>query len=66
MKKLVVVGLLAAGFMFTFGTTPSSAGVLTLMPEIKGAVVEHGGGCRKAHLPQCCHMDNSVGSVHCH
>ena len=26
----------------------------------------HGGGCRKADLPQCCHMDNSTGIVHCH
>jgi len=27
----------------------------------------HGGGCRKSSPPgQCCHMDNSVGVVHCH
>lgn len=27
----------------------------------------HGGGCRKSSPPgQCCHMDNSVGAVHCH
>ena len=27
----------------------------------------HGGGCRKSSPPgQCCHMDNSTGSVHCH
>lgn len=27
----------------------------------------HGGGCRKSSPPgQCCHMDNSVGEVHCH
>lgn len=27
----------------------------------------HGGGCRKSSPPgQCCHMDNSVGYVHCH
>jgi hypothetical protein len=27
----------------------------------------HGGGCRKSSPPgQCCHMDNSAGSVHCH
>jgi hypothetical protein len=30
------------------------------------AASAHGGGCRKAHLPQCCHMDNSTGTVHCH
>ncbi|MBS0563626.1 MAG: hypothetical protein JSR87_03840 [Proteobacteria bacterium] len=27
----------------------------------------HGDGCRKSSPPgQCCHMDNSVGAVHCH
>jgi len=27
----------------------------------------HGGGCRKSSPPgQCCHIDNSVGQVHCH
>lgn len=26
----------------------------------------HGGGCRKADRPQCCHMDNRTGTVHCH
>ncbi len=27
----------------------------------------HGGGCRKSSPPgQCCHMDNSTGTVHCH
>jgi len=31
------------------------------------AAYAHGGGCRKANLPeQCCHMDNSTGVVHCH
>jgi hypothetical protein len=30
-------------------------------------VSAHGGGCRKNSPPgQCCHMDNSVGRVHCH
>ncbi len=30
-------------------------------------IVEHGGGCRKSSPPgQCCHMDNSTGTVHCH
>lgn len=29
--------------------------------------VAHGGGCRKSSPPgQCCHMNNSVGIVHCH
>lgn len=27
----------------------------------------HGGGCRNSSPPgECCHMDNSVGRVHCH
>lgn len=30
-------------------------------------VLAHGGGCRMSSLPgQCCHMDRSSGSVHCH
>ncbi|MCX8508906.1 MAG: hypothetical protein ORN49_08530 [Rhodobacteraceae bacterium] len=34
------------------------------MPLIAEA---HGGGCRKSSPPgQCCHMDNSTGTVHCH
>jgi len=36
----------------------------TVMPAVANA---HGGGCRKSSPPgQCCHMDNSVGRVHCH
>jgi hypothetical protein len=35
-----------------------------LAPTVADA---HGGGCRKSSPPgQCCHMDNSVGRVHCH
>jgi hypothetical protein len=31
------------------------------------AVMAHGGGCRKDSSPgQCCHMNNSTGTVHCH
>jgi hypothetical protein len=27
----------------------------------------HGGGCRKSSPPgQCCHMNHSTGTVHCH
>ena len=30
-------------------------------------VIEHGGGCRKSSPPgQCCHMQRSTGTVHCH
>ena len=37
---------------------------LTLQTSVAQA---HGGGCRKSSPPgQCCHMDNSTGSVHCH
>ena len=32
-----------------------------------GAVLAHGGGCRKNSPPgQCCHMDHKTGIVHCH
>ena len=41
--------------------------VITFMSILAPAVVyAHGGGCRKADKPQCCHMDNSTGTVHCH
>lgn len=34
---------------------------------VPGADTQHGGGCRRDSGPgQCCHMDNSAGSVHCH
>lgn len=34
---------------------------------VSNSVLAHGGGCRKSSPPgQCCHMDNSKGSVHCH
>lgn len=36
-------------------------------PVLAAEDIAHGGGCRKSSPPgQCCHMDNSVGSVHCH
>lgn len=39
---------------------------LSLM-MVSSTVLAHGGGCRKSSPPgQCCHMDNSKGSVHCH
>lgn len=34
-----------------------------LIPSVAYA---HGGGCRQADKPLCCHMDNSTGTVHCH
>lgn len=35
----------------------------TVTPSLAYA---HGGGCRQADKPLCCHMDNSTGTVHCH
>jgi len=42
--------------------------VLTLLAVLVPTMAQaHGGGCRKSSPPgQCCHMDNSVGRVHCH
>ena len=37
--------------------------VAVLAPSFAHA---HGGGCRKASLPQCCHMETRTGIVHCH
>lgn len=59
--------LFAAIFAFTgFGI----GGVSVHAGSIAGyepATFEHGGGCRKSSPPgQCCHMDNSTGTVHCH
>lgn len=40
------------------------AAVSFLVPTLSYA---HGGGCRKSSpAGMCCHMDNSVGEVHCH
>ena len=39
---------------------------ITLVMTVSGALA-HGGGCRKSSPPgQCCHMDNSTGTFHCH
>ena len=41
------------------------AATLTLVAL--GPAFAHGGGCRKSSPPgQCCHMQKSVGRVHCH
>jgi len=37
--------------------------ISVLVPSLAFA---HGGGCRRASLPACFHMDNSTGTVHCH
>lgn len=64
MKRLAICfALLFAVSLPTLAVSSSSHG------KSRGGmeVVEHGGGCRKSSPPgQCCHMDNKVGSVHCH
>ena len=41
--------------------------VAVVTMALTSAAGAHGGGCRKSSPPgQCCHMDNSAGSVHCH
>jgi hypothetical protein len=45
---------------------PITAALATLLLATNLASA-HGGGCRKSSPPgQCCHMDNSTGTVHCH
>lgn len=61
-------------------TLAAAVGLLAVLPvqgiaaiavmtgtEMLPASASHGGGCRKSSPPgQCCHMDNRVGTVHCH
>ncbi len=55
--------VLLAGLWIALGATPAFA--MPVPPHT--ATVEHGGGCRKSSPPgQCCHMQNSTGTVHCH
>lgn len=37
-----------------------------LMAVTTNVALAHGGGCRKADLPKCCHMEKKTGRVHCH
>ncbi len=63
MKMMMVLGISA---LFAMGTAqvPKYAAQGSIAFD---QAVEHGGGCRKSSPPgQCCHMDNRVGSVHCH
>ncbi|MDP3338910.1 hypothetical protein [Frigidibacter sp.] len=55
--------VLLAGLWMAIGATPAMA-----VPVFTdGVTVEHGGGCRKSSPPgQCCHMQTSTGTVHCH
>ncbi|OWY08900.1 hypothetical protein B6V74_09525 [Thioclava sp. F42-5] len=57
--------------LFSFVTAMFTLSMpLHAMPTAAGlSQVEtaHGGGCRKSSPPgECCHMDNSLGRVHCH
>ncbi|OSQ35977.1 hypothetical protein TMES_19305 [Thalassospira mesophila] len=53
------------GLFVLAGNIPAYAHQVSVTVEPQK--VEHGGGCRKSSPPgQCCHMDNSTGSVHCH
>lgn len=54
----------AVGLAFGSGQAIASASSGTV---IQCQEFQHGGGCRKSSPPgQCCHMDNSTGTVHCH
>jgi hypothetical protein len=57
---------LTIAFALTFSTGLAMAAAPTRHVETVSEF-DHGGGCRKSSPPgQCCHMDNSVGMVHCH
>jgi len=63
MKKLLIVTL-----AFHFLSVPN---VMAPSPVLSGEAgtseIAHGGGCRKnSPRGQCCHMQKSVGVVHCH
>ncbi len=66
MKILLAIGACVALAIFTMpyvvaSTEPDHQHVTA------NDIVEHGGGCRKSSpAGMCCHMDNSVGRVHCH
>lgn len=60
-RSLAILGLLMAPTIGVSNTT------LIGWDTRSAQTFEHGGGCRKSSPPgQCCHMDNSVGRVHCH
>lgn len=56
-----------AGVTAVLMMAASVASATMLVQAGEGTQIGHGGGCRKSSPPgQCCHMDNSAGSVHCH
>jgi hypothetical protein len=61
MKILTIMGIFAIlGFLAPIDR-PLAASI-----SIQQKIFEHGGGCRRASLPQCCHMETRTGVVHCH
>ena len=60
--------LIAAALALSLSALPAVSGPhLDLRPVLTAEAPAHGGGCRKSSPPgQCCHMDNSAGTVHCH
>lgn len=66
MTRLGFAFAFAVSSLFAGGAAPvHSAAMIEISNGI--SIMEHGGGCRRSSPPgQCCHMDNSVGRVHCH
>jgi hypothetical protein len=63
MKKLMIATLVVQFFV---APTVIAASVLSTAAGVH-TEIQHGGGCRKSSPPgQCCHMQKSVGVVHCH
>ena len=44
----------------------TSADQAEALPSFQSEHVAYGGGCRKAHLPKCCHSNRKTGGFHCH
>ncbi|MDP2697657.1 hypothetical protein [Thalassospira sp.] len=66
MKQIAMV-LIASGVMLGAFEIHAEAITPASSVLIAEGAIHHGGGCRKSSPPgQCCHMDNSVGTVHCH
>jgi hypothetical protein len=65
MKIFTIIACITLVFGTTLYGTAGTTSNQT--PTVSSEIVEHGGGCRKSSpAGQCCHMDNSAGSVHCH
>ncbi|PCC99957.1 hypothetical protein EAO82_07270 [Halopseudomonas pelagia] len=63
MRAFAVLTILALLFSLPVSASVSSRVGMTQSAE----AIMHGGGCRKSSPPgQCCHMETSTGTVHCH